>query len=183
MLNDSRRSHRRRQRGAEALSPPAPVWAGPPAGRWWWINLRNGAMPALTQCQKPEHPRRVPPGTCQGGVFVICKVAPLACAAAVNRTASNAKTGGEVFYEMEKMWRAHSRLSIRSRAGECHSPFRGRQPRGPGGNAAATGASHAAARVRPPLCRGQSRQRRSQTRLSEAVHLRYVWLPPAQHRP
>jgi hypothetical protein len=69
-------------------------------------------------------------------VLALQRVASLACGAVVNRTASNAKTAREVRHEMEKMWRAHSRLPIRAPRGRMPSRrFRGRQPRGPGGKA------------------------------------------------
>ncbi len=84
----------------------------------------------------------------------------------------------------KKRSQAHSRLPIRAPRGRMPSRrFRGRQPRGPGGKARPP-AGRTPRPGSPAAPRGQSRQRRrSRTRLSEAVHLRYVWLPPAHHRP
>jgi hypothetical protein len=71
-----------------------------------------------------------------GPVLALHCVASLACVAVVNRTASNAKTAREVRHEVEKMWRAHSRVPIRASRGRMPSRrFRGRQPRGPRGKA------------------------------------------------
>ena len=83
------------------------------------------------------------------------------------RTASNPKSAHEVRHGIEKKW---SRATGRGRSG---------RRAGDRDHAVCEADDHVAA-----FPAGQARERRpSRTQHSEAVHLRYVWLPPAQHRP